>query len=49
MIARLEMEVLLGAMIERVAAIELAGEPERLIHNTLRAVTKLPLRMTRLN
>jgi hypothetical protein len=49
MIARLEMEVLLGAMIERVAAIELAGEPERLIHNTLRAVTKLPLRMTRQN
>ena len=49
MIARLEMEVLLGAMIERVAAIELDGKPERLIHNTLRAVTKLPLRMTRLN
>jgi 4-methoxybenzoate monooxygenase (O-demethylating) len=49
MIARLEMEVLLGAMVERVAAIELAGKPERLIHNTLRAVTKLPLRMTRLN
>jgi 4-methoxybenzoate monooxygenase (O-demethylating) len=49
MIARLEMEVLLGTMLERVAAIELAGKPERLIHNTLRAVTKLPIRMTRLN
>ncbi len=49
MIARLEMEVLLGAMVERVAAIEPAGKPERLIHNTLRAVTRLPIRMTRLN
>jgi 4-methoxybenzoate monooxygenase (O-demethylating) len=49
MIARLEMEVLLGAMIERVAAVELDGKPDRLVHNTLRAVTRLPLRMTRLN
>ena len=49
MIARLEMEVLLGAMVECIAAIELAGKPERLIHNTLRAVTKLPIRMTRPN
>jgi hypothetical protein len=49
MIARMEMEVLLGAMLERVAAIELDGKPERLIHNTLRAVTRLPIRMTRAN
>jgi cytochrome P450 len=49
MIARLEMEMLLGAMVERVATIELDGKPERLIHNTLRAVTKLPIRVTRAN
>ncbi len=47
MIARTEIEMLLTAMIERVASIELAGKPERLLHNTLRAVTKLPLQMTR--
>jgi hypothetical protein len=49
MIARLEIEMLLTAMLERVAAIELADKPERLIHNTLRAVTRLPVRLTRLN
>ncbi len=49
MIARLEIEVLMTAMLERVATIELAGRPQRLIHNTLRAVSKLPVRMTRLN
>jgi cytochrome P450 len=45
MIARLEVEAMLTAMVERVASIELAGKPERLLHNTLRAVTKLPVRM----
>ena len=49
MIARLEIEALMTAMLERVASIELAGKPERLIHNTLRAMSKLPVRMTRLN
>jgi 4-methoxybenzoate monooxygenase (O-demethylating) len=49
MIARLEIEALMTAMLERVASIELAEKPERLIHNTLRAVSKLPVRMTRLN
>jgi len=49
MIARMEIEALLTAMLERVAAIELAGKPERLMHNTLRAVSKLPVRMTRLH
>jgi hypothetical protein len=44
MIARLEIEMLLTAMVERVAAIELTDKPERLIHNTLRAVTRLPVR-----
>lgn len=46
MIARMEIEMLLLALRERVATIELAGTPERLLHNTLRAVTKLPVRMT---
>jgi len=49
MIARLEIDALLAAMLERVATIELAGKPERLIHNTLRAVSRLPVRMTRMN
>jgi hypothetical protein len=42
----MEIEMLLLALRERVATIELAGTPERLLHNTLRAVTKLPVRMT---
>jgi cytochrome P450 len=46
MIARLEVEMMLTAMVERVASIELTGTPERLVHNTLRAVTRLPVRMT---
>ena len=45
MIARLEVEMLLTAMLERVGAIELAGKPERVVHNTLRGLTKLPLRL----
>jgi cytochrome P450 len=49
MIARLEIEALTNAMVERVASIELAGKPERLLHNTLRALSKLPVRMTRVN
>jgi cytochrome P450 len=47
MIARMEIEMLLIAMIERVASIELTGAPDRLIHNTLRAVNTLPVRLTR--
>ncbi len=46
MIARMEIEMLLKAMVEHVAEIELTAPPERLIHNTLRGVTKLPVRMT---
>jgi len=49
MIARLEVEMMLTAMIERVASIELTGKPDRLLHNTLRAVTSLPVQMTRSN
>jgi 4-methoxybenzoate monooxygenase (O-demethylating) len=47
MIARTEIEMLLAAMVQRVASIELIGKPDRMIHNTLRAVTTLPVRMTR--
>ena len=47
MIARMEIEMLLVALRERVASIELTGKPERLLHNTLRAVTKLPVKWTR--
>ena len=47
MIARMEIEMLLLALRERVASIELTGKPERLLHNTLRAVTKLPVKWTR--
>ena len=47
MIARMEIEMMLIALLERVASIELTGTPERLLHNTLRAVDKLPVRMTR--
>lgn len=47
MIARLEVEMMLTAMVERVGSIEIAGTPERLAHNTLRALTKLPVKMTR--
>ena len=47
MLARMEIEMLLSAMLERVASIEIVGKPERLLHNTLRAVTKLPVHMTR--
>jgi cytochrome P450 len=49
MIARLEVEMMLTAMVERVASIEITGKPDRLLHNTLRAVTKLPVQMTRAN
>ena len=44
MIARLEVELMLKALLERVESIELIGEPERTLHNTLRAFKKLPIR-----
>ncbi len=45
MIARLEIEVILSVLAARVERIELDGTPQRLIHNTLRAFTSLPVRM----
>ncbi len=45
MIARLEGEAVLSALAARVQTLEPAGEPRRLIHNTLRALSSLPLRV----
>jgi cytochrome P450 len=45
MIARLEMEVLLTALAQRVREIEIAGEPRRQPHNTLRGFATLPVRL----
>lgn len=44
MIARLEVEVILTALAKRAKRIEICGEPERLLHNTLRSFEKLPVR-----
>jgi 4-methoxybenzoate monooxygenase (O-demethylating) len=43
MLARLEGEVLLGALARRVRAIEPAGEPVRKLNNTLRGLASLPV------
>lgn len=45
MMARLEGEVLLDALAERVTALEIAGPPSRLLNNTLRGLESLPLRL----
>jgi hypothetical protein len=45
MVARLEGELLLGALARRVTAIELDGEPERMLNNTLRGLARLPVRL----
>jgi len=45
MIARLEVEVLFKALAKQVRAIELCGAPKRQVHNTLRGIEKLPLRL----
>jgi len=43
MMARLEADVILSALARKVTAIELAGEPERRLNNTLRGFRKLPV------
>jgi 4-methoxybenzoate monooxygenase (O-demethylating) len=45
MLARLEADVLLGALARRVEAIELDGEPELKLNNTLRGLAHLPVRL----
>lgn len=42
-LAKLEMNALVRAMIPRVAAVE-AGEPERLLNNTLQGISRMPAR-----
>jgi cytochrome P450 len=44
MIARLEGEIVLKALAERVETLELAGSPVRRLNNTLRGLSNLPLR-----
>jgi cytochrome P450 len=44
--ARLEGEIVLTALLERVDLIELAGSPVRRLNNTLRGLEQLPLRVT---
>jgi len=43
MVARLEAEVVLHALIKRVASIKIVGEPRRYPNNTLRALSSLPV------
>lgn len=43
MVARMEAEAILGALLPRVASIELVGEPRRRLNNTLRALASLPV------
>ncbi|WP_202951369.1 cytochrome P450 [Sphingobium bisphenolivorans] len=47
MVARLEAEVVLGALLPRVAEIRLVGEPRRTLNNTLHALGSLPLEFVR--
>jgi hypothetical protein len=47
MIARLEAECLIGALLRRVRSLSMAGEPEYRPVNTLRILDRLPLRVER--
>lgn len=44
-VSRLEMEVLFGELAKRVRSIEPAGEPVPFLHNTLRGLSSLPVRI----
>jgi 4-methoxybenzoate monooxygenase (O-demethylating) len=44
-VARLETEAILGALLRRVASIEMIAEPTRRLNNTLRGFDTLPLRV----
>ena len=44
-LARLEGELVLGALARKVASIEFSGEPTRRYNNTLRGLAGLPVRM----
>jgi cytochrome P450 len=47
MLARLETEMILSALLRRFATIEIAGEPKRKLNNTLRQLARLPIRFAR--
>jgi cytochrome P450 len=49
MLARLEGEVVLSALARKVGSIEIVGEPQRRYNNTLRGLSKLPIRLRRAN
>jgi cytochrome P450 len=44
-VARLEAEIVLSLLARKVEAIELDGEPERRLNNTLRGLARLPIRV----
>jgi cytochrome P450 len=44
-VARLEAELVLSILARKVETIELAGEPERRLNNTLRGLARLPIRV----
>jgi cytochrome P450 len=44
-VARLETEAVLGALLKRVASLEMTAEPRRRLNNTLRGFDSLPLRI----
>ena len=46
MLARLESEMVLAALLARFARIEIAGEPKRKLNNTLRQFASLPVELT---
>ncbi len=46
MLARLESEMMLGALAARVSHIAIAGEPRRKLNNTLRHLASLPIELT---
>jgi cytochrome P450 len=46
MVARLEMELVLNALLPRVASIRLAGDPQRRLNNTLHSLASLPVEVT---
>lgn len=45
MVARMEADVVMTAMIKRIRAIEIVGEPVRHLNNTLRSLASLPVRV----
>jgi hypothetical protein len=46
MLARLESEMILSALLSRVSKIELAGAPVRKLNNTLRQFSRMPIKLT---